>query len=145
MNRFAVFVFAASACLSALNGQESNPEKKPPPASPPLAGNLKGTAETGAADSPLPVVEEIQKPLKKIEIGGTVVDLLLSAKAAPKPTAAGRAARKIRGWQLLNPFAPLEKTSKPPRDWTGRRNAGGKSQNPKTAEMEGINLFFIKF
>lgn len=71
MSRFAVFAIVASACLSGLHGQEGNSEKKTSaaPLSPP--GSVKGAAEAAAQSS---ATEKIQKPPKKIVIGGASVD-----------------------------------------------------------------------
>lgn len=138
MSRFTAFAIIACACLSGLHGQEWNPKKKTSSATSSL-GSVKGTAEAGAAQSS--AAEKIQKTPKKIVIGGASVDLFRLAEKSSQ----ARPARKIRGWQLLNPFAPLNKAPKYPRAWDGRHSYGKKFKEPKTAETEGIALFFIKF
>ena len=136
MSRFAASAMIASACLSCLHGQELKPEKKTSSAPP---GSVKGTAEAGASQSS--VAEKIQKTPKKIVIGGASVDFFRPAKKSSQARSAG----KVRGWQLLNPFAPLNKASKYSRAWERRHSYGKKFKEPKTAETEGIALFFIKF
>ena len=138
MNRFAAFAIVAGACLSCLHGQELNPEKKTSSASP-SPGSVKGTAESGASQSS--AAEKIQKTPKKIVIGGASVDIFRPAEKSSQARPAG----KVRGWQLLNPFAPLNKAPKYWRAWDGRHSYGKKFKEPKTAETEGIALFFIKF
>ena len=136
MNRFAAFAVVASACLSGLHGQELNPEKKTSATPPP--GSVKGAAEAAVQSAS---TEKIQKPPKKILIGGASVDLFRPSEKSSSAQSAG----KVRGWQLLNPFAPLDKASKSSRAWDGRRSYRKKFKEPKTAETEGIVLFFIKF
>ena len=138
MSRFAAFAIVASACLSGLHGQELNPEKKTS-STPSPPGSVKGTAESGAAQ--FSAAEKIQKTPKKIVIGGASVDLFRPAEKSSQARRDG----KVRGWQLLNPFAPLNKAPKYWRAWDGRRSYGKKFKEPKTAESEGIALFFIKF
>ena len=138
MIRFAVFAIIASACLSYLHGQELNPEKKTSVASSAPPGSVKGVAEVASQSS---VPEKIKKPKKKIVIGGASVDFFRPAKKSSQARAAG----KVRGWQLLNPFAPLNKASEYSRAWERRHSYGKKFKEPKTAKTEGIVLFFIKF
>ena len=153
MSRFAAFAIVASACLSCLHGQELNPEKKTS-STPSSPGSVKGTAESGA--SQFSAAEKIQKMPKKIVIGGASVDLLMPKKIViggasvdlfrpAEKSSQARPAGKVRGWQLLNPFAPLNKAPKYWRAWDGRHSYGKKFKEPKTAETEGIALFFIKF
>lgn len=138
MSRFAAFAIVASACLSGLHGQEWNPEKKTSSAPSAPLGSVKGAAEAAAPSS---ATEKIQKPPKKIVIGGASVDFFRPAeKSSP-----ARSTGKVRGWQLLNPFTPLGKASKYSRAWDGRRSYRKKFKEPKTAETKGIVLFFIKF
>ena len=140
MSRFTAFVIVASVCLSGLHGQEWNSEKKTSaaPSAPP--GSVKGVAEAAAQSS---ATENIKKPKKKIVIGGASVDFFRPADKSPPTQSTG----KVRGWQLLNPFAPLDKTSKSSRSaGDGRYSCRRKKfKEPKMAEMEGITLFFIKF
>ena len=142
MSRFAALAIVASVCLSGLHGQEWNSEKKTStaPSAPPRS--VKGEAEASAPSS---VPEKIQKPKKKIVIGGVSVDFFRPSDKSSQARSTG----KVRGWQLLNPFAPLNKASKSSQTaWDGRysyrKNRKG-FKEPKTAEMEGITLFFIKF
>lgn len=137
MSRFAAFAIVVSACLSGLHGQERNPEKKTPSA-PSATGSVKGAAEAAAQSS---ATEKIQKPKKKIVIGGASVDFFRPSDKSSRPRSTG----KVRGWQLLNPFAPLNKASKYSRGWDGRYSYRKKFKEPKAAEMKGITLFFIKF
>ena len=139
MSRFAAFAIVASVCLSGLHGQEWNSEKKTSAAPSASPGSVKGVAE--AAD-PSSATKKIQKPPKKIVIGGSSVDFFRPSDKSSQPRSAG----KFRGWRLLNPFAPLSKTSKSSQAaWDGRRSYRKKFKEPKTAEIEGITLFFIKF
>ena len=139
MSRFTAFAIVASVCLSSLHGQEWNSGKKTSaaPSAPPES--VKGVAEAAAQSS---AIEKIKKPPKKIVIGGASVDFFRPSDESP-PT---RSTGKVRGWRLLNPFAPLDNASKSSRSaWDGRYSHRKKFKEPKTAEMEGITLFFIKF
>lgn len=138
MSRFAAFAIVASVCLSGLHGQEENSEKKTSASPSAAPGSVKGAAEAAAQSS---ATEKIQKPPKKIVIGGASVDFFRPSDKSSQPRSTG----KVQGWRLLNPFAPLDKASKSSRAWDGRRSYRKKFKEPKTAEMEGITLFFIKF
>ena len=136
MSRFAAFAMIVSACLSYLHGHELNTEKKTSSAPP---GSVKGTAEAGASQSS--VAEKIQKTPKKIVISGASVDFFRPAKKSSQARSAG----KVRGWQLLNPFAPLNKASKYSRAWEGDILTVKNSRNRKQRRRRGLRCFSLNF
>lgn len=144
MNHFVVTVSVLSACLGSLQAQESNPKEEPLPKATATSETLNGAVamEAESSDPNVATTNPLAKKPQKIIIGGAAVNLFDPDESSP---ASEDASHKIRGVQLLNPFAPLQKSSEIPRTWSGRRTFSKRIQNPKTVETTGIKVFFIQF